>query len=141
MGQEVTVVRGTNTCSHYSLYSLILPTRSKHSFPYIDLPSILAIRLRSLILRISIKGNSPLPTLTGGVSTKQSIEKRIYLYSIGISKYIRGIEIIIPRFETQATRQVMDVPRYSNRNTGDGVGVTNLIQFIVGSIMHQLDIA
>ena len=82
-----------------------------------------------------------MPTLTGGVSTKQSIEKRIYLYSIGISKYIRGIEIIIPRFETQATRQVMDVPRYSNRNTGDGVGVTNLIQFIVGSIMHQLDIA
>ena len=36
---------------YHSNYSLIHSTRSKHPFPYIDLHSILAIRLRSLILR------------------------------------------------------------------------------------------
>ena len=98
-----------------ALFSLLThtPYLLKHPFPYINLPSILAICLRSLILRYTTyfhKGNSPLPSLTGGVSTKQLIEKQIYLYSIRISKYICGIEIIIPRFKTQATRQVTYIP-------------------------------
>ena len=43
-----------NTYLHYTLYLLIHSTHSKHPFPYINLPSILAIHLRSLILRYTM---------------------------------------------------------------------------------------
>ena len=88
-----------------ALFSLLThtPYLLKHPFPYINLPSILAICLNSFILRYTTyfhKRKFPLAHPDRRCQHK-AIDQRANLFIFyRNTKYIRGIEFINPGFET-----------------------------------------
>ena len=81
-GQEVTDIKGSEyLLAHYHLLAHTTLLAPHTPFP-ISSYAVYWLYVWGIIswdiLCITIKGNSPSPTLTGGVIIKQSIEKRIY---------------------------------------------------------------